>query len=108
MANQLLLTHPALIGRDVALLDANWEVRLIRDQLQLQGKLGLRVSLLPLGDVAGVRTEGLRYPLRDEDLPIGPARGVSNEFATESAQVSIRSGLLLAMIERELQSGYLA
>ncbi|MFD3163578.1 thiamine diphosphokinase [Herpetosiphon sp. NSE202] len=108
MANQLLLTHPSLIGRDVALLDGAWEVRLIRQHLEFQGKAGLRVSLLPLGDVGGVRTEGLRYPLRDEDLPIGPARGVSNEFAAPNAQVSIRSGLLLAMIERELQAGYLA
>lgn len=99
LANQLLLSHPALAERDVALLDAGWEIRLIRRSLELRGAVGKRISLLPLGDVAGVTTSGLRYPLNDEPLLAGPARGVSNEFAAPTATVSIRSGLLLSMIE---------
>jgi thiamine pyrophosphokinase len=45
--------------------------------------------------VVGVTTAGLAYPLRDEPLPEGPARGLSNVRATESASVTLRSGLLL-------------
>ena len=45
----------------------------------LPGAIGAIVSLLPFGgDVAGVTTRGLRYPLRDEALVPGPARGLSN------------------------------
>src|SRR3972149_51102 len=47
-------------------------------RLDLAGRPGDIVSLLPLGDAAGVTTVGLRYPLDDEDLPAGPARGGSN------------------------------
>lgn len=99
LANQLLLALPALAGRDVALLDDGWSVRLLRSSLRLRGAPGRRVSLVPLGDALGVRTEGLRYPLRGEPLLLGPARGVSNEFAAGEALVSVEAGALLVFAE---------
>jgi thiamine pyrophosphokinase len=45
--------------------------------------------------VRGVTTIGLRYPLRDEDLAMGPPRGLSNVVDAVDARVSIRDGLLL-------------
>ena len=54
------------------------------------------VSLLPVtGDVHGVRTEGLRWPLTAETLRLGDTRGVSNEPLATTATVSIEAGLLL-------------
>jgi thiamine pyrophosphokinase len=54
------------------------------------------VSLLPLGDgVTGVTTEGLRYPLRGEPLPVGPARGLSNVRDAGVARVTVATGRLL-------------
>ena len=62
----------------------------------LPGRIGDLVSLLPLGDrVDGVTTEGLRYPLRDEPLVAGPARGQSNVRMSPHAAVTIRRGRLL-------------
>jgi thiamine pyrophosphokinase len=56
------------------------------------------VSLLPYGHgVEGVTTEGLAYPLRDEPLPAGPARGLSNVRARDDAAVTVRRGLLLVV-----------
>lgn len=101
LANHLLLAHPILAGYDVALLDAGWQVRLVRTQITLQGNPGQRVSLLPLGDVQGITTHGLRYPLCDEPLLFGPARGVSNEFVAATARVSICQGRLIVMNEGE-------
>jgi len=101
LANHLLLAHPLLSRRDVALLDAGWQVRVVFDQITLHGNIGQRVSLLPLGDVGGITTSGLRYPLRDEPLLLGPARGVSNEFISAVASVTVRSGLLVVMNEGE-------
>ena len=46
---------------------------------------------------AGIRTEGLRYSLRDEDLAPGTTRGVSNEFLAPIAVVSLVDGVLLAV-----------
>ena len=70
----------------------------IRDTTGLEGEPGDLVSLLPLhGPASGVVTEGLVYPLRDEDLPAGSTRGVSNELAAPEATVRLRSGVLVAV-----------
>jgi thiamine pyrophosphokinase len=56
------------------------------------------VSLIALGgDVAGVRTTGLVWPLDDEILEFGSGRGVSNRFASAVATVTTRSGVLLVV-----------
>jgi thiamine pyrophosphokinase len=53
---------------------------------------------LPYGEgVAGVTTHGLAYPLADEPLPPGPARGLSNVRVSEDAAVVVRAGRLLVI-----------
>ncbi len=59
---------------------------------------GDTLSLIPLSPaVQGVTTHGLRYPLNDELLLLGPGRGLSNVMTEPVAQVDVRSGLLLAV-----------
>jgi thiamine pyrophosphokinase len=104
LANVGLLALPELAGRDATLLDAAARIRLIRAtpgggapvRLDVSGRVGDLVSLVPFGPgVEGVTTDGLRYPLADEPLPVGPARGLSNVRIRSDASVTIRSGLLL-------------
>jgi len=98
LANVLLLVLPQLASIQMALFDGRSYVYVLRQELVLQGEAGDLLSLLPLGGEArGVITEGLRYPLCDETLPLGPARGVSNVFTGSTARVTIRGGLLLAV-----------
>jgi thiamine pyrophosphokinase len=108
LANLWLLAHPALAATDLVLLDAGARARLLnapgRDgsaaTQPLPGRLGAIVSLLPFGgDAIGVTTHGLRYPLRDEPLHIGPARGLSNVRVAHHAAVDLRAGRLL-IVER--------
>ena len=40
---------------------------------------------------------GLRYPLRDEPLVTGPARGLSNVRVAPDAAVTVRRGRLLVV-----------
>ena len=47
--------------------------------------------------VDGVTTTGLAYPLEDEPLPMGPARGLSNVRLDEEARVVVRHGFLLVI-----------
>jgi thiamine pyrophosphokinase len=104
-ANVELLAHPALAGVDAAILDARGRLSLVRapgdDGLPIErtlpGPVGGIVSLIPLGEVAGVSTSGFRYPLRDEPLHVGPARGLSNVRLVEAAALVVRSGLLLVV-----------
>ncbi len=73
-------------------------VTVVRHRGELTGAPGDTVTLLPVGGPAGgVVTEGLRYPLRDEDLAPGTTRGVSNELLASSAVVTLREGVLLAV-----------
>lgn len=108
LANLWLLAHPALAPIDLVLLDAGARARLLTAPGRagepvtqpLPGRLGAIVSLLPFGgDAGGVTTHGLRYPLRDEPLRIGPARGLSNVRVAQHAAVDLRQGRLL-IVER--------
>jgi thiamine pyrophosphokinase len=104
IANVALLAHERLAGCDVRLLDPTARVTVVSApgpdagevRRRLPGGIGDLVSLLPLGDrVDGVSTQGLRYPLRDEPLVAGPARGLSNVRTASDAAVTIRRGRLL-------------
>ena len=70
----------------------------VRRATELHGAPDDLVTLLPLlGDAHGVTTDGLRYPLQNEDLPAGTTRGVSNVLLGTSARVTLESGVLLAI-----------
>jgi thiamine pyrophosphokinase len=106
LANVALLAHPALAGRAARLLDATTRVSLVTgpggdarsEAAGFQGRVGDVVSLLPLSPtVEGIVTTGLRYPLRDEALTLGPARGLSNVRTDATATISVRDGRLLVI-----------
>jgi thiamine pyrophosphokinase len=101
LGNLLLLAHPMLKGIDVRVASHVQEISLIRDDKVFDGTAGDLLSLLPIGgDAVGITTRGLEYPLDDETLHFGPARGVSNVFTTAQPRVHVRSGLLLAVHTR--------
>jgi thiamine pyrophosphokinase len=98
LANVLLLTMPALNGRDVRLVEGMQTAFVVRDQTTLTGHPGDTVSLIPLGGAAhGVTTEGLAFPLHDSTLPFGPTLGLSNEMMATQARVQVRDGLLFCV-----------
>ena len=71
---------------------------LIQHESVIRGQPGDTVSLIPLaGDVHILATAGLAWPLRDEWLRFGPARGISNVMETAEARVTITSGSLLCI-----------
>ena len=109
LANVGLLSLPDPEDAEVELLDGSARIRLLRApgadrgavSLSLGGEVGDLVSLLPLGAPAiGVTTDGLLYPLHDETLPAGPARGLSNVRIAADASVRLRHGRLLAIETR--------
>ena len=114
LANVWLLAHPILEGRPTVILDSGTRVRLLTAptsgdaapalpaEAVLVGLPGDLVSLFPFGTGAvGVTTAGLAYPLRDEPLRAGPARGLSNVRTSPEARVSLRSGRLLIVETRD-------
>jgi thiamine pyrophosphokinase len=102
VANLLLLAHPMLDDVDVAIVHDGTTIRRTGTltgpgHLELAGPPGDHVSLLPIDTVEGVTTAGLRFPLRDEPLVPGPARGLSNELLEGTARVATRRGRLLVI-----------
>lgn len=100
LANIGLLALPELAGMPVQLVDGTTRLSLLRGpgRLILAGRTGDLVSLVPLGSgVEGVTTDGLAWPLVDEPLPLGPARGLSNVRLGPEATVQVRAGLLLVV-----------
>ncbi len=100
LANLALLALPELAGIETLILDGRTRIRLVRGpgSRPLVGRVGDLVTLLPFGaGVEGVRTEGLAWALRDEALPPGPARGLSNVRTVERARVEVRSGDLVVV-----------
>ncbi len=101
IANALLLAGPAGAAIDLRAEAGPDTLRALRGpgRRPLAGRIGATVSLVPVGTVTGVRTEGLAYPLTGDTLDLGRARGVSNEIVATPAAVSCDSGVLL-VIER--------
>lgn len=106
LANLLLLARPELRGLDVCIADGPETIRLLRGHgpadspacVALSGAPGDLLSLLPVGgDAIGVSTAGLQYPLRDETLFLGQARGISNVFVGSTARVWLHDGLLMVI-----------
>jgi thiamine pyrophosphokinase len=97
-ANLLLLADPGYDGVRLEARRGALRIRPIRGKgsLSLAGPVGSLVTLLPVnGDAEGVTTEGLRFPLHDETLRFGRARGLSNVVASLTANVTVRKGSLL-------------
>lgn len=59
---------------------------------------GTPVSLIPVGEVKGIKTSGLKYNLNDESLVMGYRTGSSNEAESDGmVRVSASEGDLLIM-----------
>jgi thiamine pyrophosphokinase len=98
LANIALLGHPAASTVRLAILDDAARIRLLRGpsaSLELPGRIGDLVSLIPLETATGVTTDGLRYPLAGATIAAGPARGISNIRVDAAASVRLESGRML-------------
>jgi thiamine pyrophosphokinase len=98
LANIMLLAHPALADRRVELVTEFQRAWLVTEYAEVEGQVGDLISLVPIGgDVLVAETMGLRWPLTNEVLAVGPARGVSNEMTAALAAITITYGTLLCI-----------
>lgn len=97
IANILLLSHPAFSDIRIVVIDGDQVLRLLQPgRHRISGERGDTVSLIPLSVAAeNITTWQLQYPLRDESLYLGPARGISNVMLADTAKVDFARGLLL-------------
>jgi len=101
IGNMALLTDLQLATFNVRLDDGVEEIFFCRDQVQVHGRSGDIVSLIPWGNpVREVQTQGLKWALDHETLYPEKTRGISNEMLSELANIKISSGNLLIIHTR--------
>jgi thiamine pyrophosphokinase len=102
LANITLLTDLRLSTFDLRLDDGVEEIFICRNQVQVHGRSGDLVSLIPWqGAVSRIQTQNLKGPLNHETRYPDKTRGISNEMINETASISIGSGLLLIVHRRQ-------
>ncbi len=98
LANILLLAHPRLRGRRVAIVSQYERAWLANGRTQINGAVGDTVSLIPFsGSVRVAETSGLLWPLHQEQLVFGSARGISNVLTAVPAEIVVADGRLLCI-----------
>jgi len=99
LANIYLLNLPELAACDVRLVDGSQTIWMVSaGEHDIMGTVGDTVSLIPLGGaVRGITTIGFEYPLHNETLQLGPARGISNVIAAPQPRLIIGAGVLLVV-----------
>lgn len=99
LANALALASDQLADVRVEARMGSAVVHVVRDELEIEGRAGDLVTLLPVGGPAhGVRTRDLRFALHGETLVPGSTRGVSNTIVRAPAHVSLTDGVLLVVV----------
>lgn len=101
-ANISLLARAKRAGVAAEIVSGFQHCWLIWDEtVEIEGEPGQTLSLLPWGgDAVGVSARGLYWPLADETLVFGEARGVSNVLLDTRAEVTVRRGCLLVVHHR--------
>ncbi len=98
LGNLALLALPLLANVQVRMVDGGQSIALVRQQLTVAGAAGDTLSLIPFGgDARDVSVVGVRWPLDDADLPVGPSLGISNRLIGPLAEVTVRAGALLVV-----------
>ncbi len=78
------------------------EIRILEDEIVLNGEKGDLVSIIPVTDtVCGVTTLNLEYPLNGENLYYGESRGVSNVMLGTSCTIKAENGCALVIKSRD-------
>ena len=102
LGNITLLSNLQLVTRNVRLDDGAEEIFFCRNQVQVEGRSGEIVSLIPWGNpVHGIQTQGLKWQLNNETLHPDKTRGISNEMLSETASIRSSSGNLLVIHTRK-------
>lgn len=95
LTNMLLLMQ----CENACIVDDNNEIYLLRGSFCAKNKKGKTLSIIPIGgDINGIATKGLDYPLRNETLYMGESRGNSNVICDDYCEITTRDGIGFVII----------
>jgi len=98
LANIQLLKQGLDAGIDMVMLDNSNEIYIVKNSLQINGKIGDTISLLPLTEsVTGIYAAPLYYPVENLSITIGSPVGISNVMLSSDVTLTVTSGYLLVI-----------
>ncbi len=80
---------------NIRVYDNTFEMFIISKSAEFEYKKGDVISLIPLPEAKGVKTSGLKYPLKNETLTFGKREGALNEATGDYVKIEIAKGELL-------------
>ncbi|MCL2840020.1 MAG: thiamine diphosphokinase [Defluviitaleaceae bacterium] len=101
LTNIFLLKSFLDYGENAVLVDEHNKIMLTDSHINLHESKGSIVSLIPLNLCTSVTTMNLEYPLQNATMQVGKGLGVSNIITSETASITIKSGLMLIIIARD-------
>lgn len=102
LTNLFLLKGISERGARAEIIDEHNIIRYAEKENIIRGKKGDIVSIIPIGgDVSGITTEGLDYPLFSETLEFGKGRGVSNVMTGDACRITVKNGSALIIKSKD-------
>lgn len=99
LANIQLLRRALGLGVEAQIISGTQKMFLLDSSHSIHGSRGRTISFLPLTEkVEGITLEGFRYGLKDAAMEIGKPYGISNVVECDDAHISLRKGILLAVL----------
>jgi thiamine pyrophosphokinase len=101
LANVYLLYRALRQGVNAKIISGIHEIFLIEKQCVIKNETGSIISFLPLGHSAnGITLKGFEYEINNTDMDMSFPIGISNIVRTDSAEVIVSGGMLIAIITR--------
>lgn len=97
LANLTMFASLQSNKRSIKIIEGNQEIYFVKDKLHLEGKSEEFVSLIPFQENVTVTTKGMKWELTNSVLEYGKTRGISNEFVSNTAEISVEKGILLVI-----------
>ncbi|MGM0499276.1 MAG: thiamine diphosphokinase [Bacillota bacterium] len=100
LANLNLLEYIDELNLEASIISNKIEIALINNKKQFFNKKGFRLSLIPQTKIVkGVNIKGCKYNLENKDIKRSESRGISNLIENKQAEVTLKSGLLIYVLE---------
>ncbi|HSQ97997.1 MAG TPA: thiamine diphosphokinase [Rickettsiales bacterium] len=79
---------------ETIILDEKNEIRLVRNEIKINGNIGDIISVFPITKVDGLKYEGLKWNVNNININIGWI-GISNEMISNVAKINLEKGIIV-------------
>lgn len=98
LANIFVFSHFVTRGMTIRAVGQTGCYYFFKDEVIIKGRVGDLLTLLALTPkVSGLSSQGLGYPLNNQQLVFGTSLGVSNFFNKSETSIKLKTGALLAI-----------